>query len=52
MDILLLKDLATLAAMSERSPYLALLQDVTAGQPEDEDWVYFLTRPEVITDGG
>ena len=52
MDILLLKDLDTLAAMSARSAYLSLLQDVTAGQPEDQDWVYFLTRPEVITDGG
>ena len=52
MDILLLKDLATLAAMSERSPYLALLEDVTVSQPEDQDWVYFLTSPETIIAGG
>jgi hypothetical protein len=32
--------------------YLGLLMDVTTGQPENESWVYFLARPEVITDGG
>ena len=46
MDILMLKDLATLSAMSQRSPYLALLQEVTSGQQEDQAWVYFLTRAE------
>jgi hypothetical protein len=52
MDILLFKDHAALAAMTERSPSLGLLQDVTAGQSEDEAWVYFLSRPKIITDGG
>ena len=44
MDILMIKDLATLLAMAKRSPYLALLKDVTFGQQDDQDWVYFLTR--------
>ena len=51
-DIVLVRDLETLATLSERSMYLGLLMDVTTGQPENESWVYFLTRPEVITDGG
>lgn len=50
MDIIVLKDIATLNTLSERSPYIALLQDVTSDQPDDEAWVYFLARPQTKSD--
>ncbi len=52
VDILLIRDPATLEALSHKSAYLGLLMDVVAGQPEDEAWAYFLSRPEPIIDGG
>ena len=52
VDILLIRDPATLEALSRKSAYLGLLMDVTAGQPDDEAWVYFLSGPKAIIDSG
>ena len=52
VDILLIRDPGILEALSRKSAYLGLLMDMTAGQPDDEAWVYFLSRPEPIIDGG
>jgi hypothetical protein len=50
MDVLMFKDLVSLATMSERSPYLALLNEVTVGQPQGQAWVYFLALPQRLND--